>query len=384
MATITARKRGDGTIGYTAQIRLKRAGKVVHTESQTFDRKQAAEAWAKKRETELAVPGALERAKADDPTLKQAIERYVAESQRQIGKTKTQVLRTIMSSELAGLRCSKITSADIVSFAQELNCQPQTRANYLAHLSSIFAVAKPAWQYELDYDAMKAAQTVCKRLGITTRARERDRRPSLGELDRLMRHFADGHKRRPSMVPMVKIIAFAIFSTRRLEEITRIRWEDLGTDRVMVRDMKNPGEKEGNDVWVDLVPEAMRIIEAMPRVEAAIFPYSPESIGALFTRACKLLGIEDLHFHDLRHDGISRLFELGWNIPHVAMASGHRDWKSLKRYTHIRQSGDKYDGWAWMAEATRPLPAIHRGFIRGEEWHRRQGNVVPMRRAVGE
>jgi len=39
MGTITPRKRQDGTIGYTAQIRLKRCGKIIHTEAQTFDRK---------------------------------------------------------------------------------------------------------------------------------------------------------------------------------------------------------------------------------------------------------------------------------------------------------------------------------------------------------
>ena len=55
---------------------------------------------------------------------------------------------------------------------------------------------------------------------------------------------------------------------------------------------------------------------------------------------------DDLHFHDLRHEGISHLFELGWNIPKVAMVSGHRTWTSLKRYTHIRQQGDKYAEWA--------------------------------------
>ena len=72
-------------------------------------------------------------------------------------------------------------------------------------------------------------------------------------------------------------------------------------------------------------------------------------------RACLFLGIntEDmpdddrLNFHDLRHDGISRLFEMGWTIPHVASVSGHRSWQSLKRYTHIRQNGDKYAGWGW-------------------------------------
>jgi hypothetical protein len=65
MGTITARKRKDGTVGYLAQIVIKRKSKVVHREALTFDRRQAANAWLKRRETELAVPGALDH--RDDP-----------------------------------------------------------------------------------------------------------------------------------------------------------------------------------------------------------------------------------------------------------------------------------------------------------------------------
>jgi hypothetical protein len=41
-----------------------------------------------------------------------------------------------------------------------------------------------------------------------------------------------------------------------------------------------------------------------------------------------------LHFHDLRHEGISRLFEMGRTIPQAASVSGHRSWASLQRYSH--------------------------------------------------
>jgi integrase len=148
-------------------------------------------------------------------------------------------------------------------------------------------------------------------------------------------------------LPMREIVCFALFSTRRQEEITTIRWTDYEGNRVMVRDMKNPTEKFGNNVWCELPPEASAIIEAMPRRAEQIFPYSNESISAAFTRACKLLGIDDLHFHDLRHEGISRLFEMGRTIPQVAAVSGHRSWHSLQRYAHLRQVGDKYADWKW-------------------------------------
>jgi len=67
---------------------------------------------------------------------------------------------------------------------------------------------------------------------------------------------------------------------------------------------------------------------------------------------CQFLEIVDLHLQDLRHDGISRLLETGRNIPQVAAMSGHRPWTSLKRYTHLRQTGDKYAGWNWHSEVS--------------------------------
>ena len=53
MGTIIGRTRKDGTTAYVAQILLKRKGQIVHRESQTFDRKQAARAWLARRETEI-------------------------------------------------------------------------------------------------------------------------------------------------------------------------------------------------------------------------------------------------------------------------------------------------------------------------------------------
>jgi integrase len=116
--------------------------------------------------------------------------------------------------------------------------------------------------------------------------------------------------------------------------------------------MKHPGDKKGNKVHCELPPEALAIIKAMPRYEQRIFQYSTDAISAAFTRACRFLGIEDLRFHDLRHEGISRLFEMGRTTPQVAAVSGHRSWTSLKRYAHIRQSKDSKIVYADVAGAT--------------------------------
>jgi len=331
-----------------AQVTIKKDGKL-HRETRTFDRKQAASAWAERRETELHEPGALDRLNAVDPTLAQVIDRYVNELKKKIGRTKEQVLRTIKTYDIAEMKCSKITSADLVSFAQALPVAPQTAQNYLSHLAAIFAIAKPAWGYPLDQQASKDAFVVAKRLGVTAKGGSRDRRPTLEELDRLLEHFGTVKVRRPVSIPMQRIICFAIFSTRRQEEITTIRWSDYEKNRVLVRDMKHPGDKAGNHTWCDLTPEASAIVESMPRTAPEIFPFTTDAISAAFTRAYQVLGIDDLHFHDLRHEGVSRLFDMGWTIPQVASVSGHRSWSSLKRYSHLRQTGDKYAGWRWLA-----------------------------------
>lgn len=353
MGTIVSRKRKDGTFGHTAQIRLKDGGKVIFTESQTFDRKPAAIAWLKKRETELAVPGAL--TKPTDPLLKDVIDTYNAEKQKEHGKTKAQVLQTIKDAEIGSLRCSEITSQELVKFCQGLDAQPSTRGNYMSHLASVFSVAKPAWGYPLDKQAIDDARVVLDKLGLIGRSKQRTRRPTLAELDLLMKHFTIVELKgttRKKLIPMTRLIAFAIFSTRRQEEICRIVGKDLNREHmeVIVRDMKNPGEKIGNDVTTLLTPEALQLIDLQPKTDGVIWPYNSQSVSAAFTRACEILGIDDLHFHDLRHEGISRLFEMGWNIPRVACVSGHRSWNSLKRYTHLRQEGDKYENWSWKVK----------------------------------
>lgn len=349
MGTITTRKRKDGSVGYRARVRVMREGMTYH-ETETFDRRPAAAAWMKKRERELARPGAIPAAKLDDPILAKAIDRYIEESVKEIGRTKAQVLKAIKKHPIVEMPCSTIKSKDIIEFLQSLTSQPQTVGNYASHLAAIFAIARPMWDYRLDDREMKDAITVARRLGIISRSLQRDRRPTLDELDRLLAHFIERRKRTPQAMPMHKVITFALFSTRRQEEITCITWKDFQKEhkRVLVRDMKHPGEKLGNDTWVDLPDEAIRIIKSMPKNKPEIFPYSTDAITANFTRACKLLDIQDLHFHDLRHEGISRLFEMGWNIPHVAAVSAHRSWVSLKRYTHIRETGDKYAGWAGL------------------------------------
>lgn len=341
MGTIVARPRKDKTTAYMAKIILKREGRVVHRESQTFPRRPLAVAWMNRREEELA-SGAL--GQRTDATLADAIDKHI-QTRPTMGRTKAQVLRAIKDDPIAGKRCDRVTSSDLVEYATRLGQgrQAQTVGNYMSHLQSVFAVANDAWGMPLDEAQMTKALKACRRLGLVAKSRQRDRRPTLGELDAILAHFRDIERARPGGIPMTRIVPFALFSTRRQEEITRLRRADYEIDRVLVRDMKHPGQKIGNDVWCSLVPEARQYISGNGEL---LFPYEAGSISAAFTRACKFLEIDDLRFHDLRHEGISRLFEMGWTIAQVAQVSGHRSWASLQRYTHLRQAGDKYEGWS--------------------------------------
>jgi integrase len=84
------------------------------------------------------------------------------------------------------------------------------------------------------------------------------------------------------------------------------------------------------------VIDPIALIDAMPRERAEIFPIDERTISTLFTRAVASCEIEDLRFHDLRHDAVSRLFAAGYTIEQVSLVSGHRDWNMLRRYTQLR------------------------------------------------
>lgn len=356
MGSITPRKRKDGTTAYLAQIVIKAGGRIIHRENKTFPAKREAAGWIARREADIERNGHQHQTV---PTLADVIRRYTADTQKPFGKTKAHVLATVQELPIGAMRCDAITSADLLAMAQAIGgrgVKPATVQTYLSHLSGVFSIAKPAWGYPLDAGAMRDAQLVAKRLGVAGNSKHRERRPTLKELDSLMAYFGQIRERRPHTAPMQDLVRFAIFSTRRQEEITRLAWADLDREhsRILVRDMKHPGDKIGNDQWCDLPPEAMAVVLRQPQTGALIFPVTPAAVSASFTRACAQLEIEDLHFHDLRHDGVSRLFELGLSIPHVAAVSGHRSWQSLKRYTHIRQRGDKYAGWKWLMATRNP------------------------------
>jgi hypothetical protein len=103
-----------------------------------------------------------------------------------------------------------------------------------------------------------------------------------------------------------------------------------------VRDAKHPRHKEGNHQRFRYTQKSWEIVECQPDSDPFIFPYDPRGVSSAFTEACHVLGIPDLHFHDLRHEAISRLFEQGYDLHDVPLISLHMSWDELKRYANLR------------------------------------------------
>src|SRR5690606_6635229 len=184
-------------------------------------------------------------------------------------------------------------------------------------------------------DVVAAVRPTLRRAGVVGKSAERDRRPTPEELQALADYYLFYFWQHP----MRDLLPVALVKVMCINVSDSLRWCEYRTgDKpiYLIRERKDPKDKANNNQWVPLLGESAAIIERQPRKGPLIFPFKGDSIGASFRRACERLQIADLHFHDLRHEGVSRLFEQGYTIEQVAIVSGHRDWKSLKRYTNLR------------------------------------------------
>lgn len=344
MATIRLRRKSDGTLRYTAQIRLRKGKFVVHSEAKTFMHRAAAEKWAKAREVALENPGELARSQFGDQSLRSLIRWYIDDF-RKISKwqrAKQSQLEFLERHPLSLSNALNLTSAalvDHVRLRRAGGAGPATVINDLIWIGVVLRAAKSVKQIPVRPEIVDEARTACRELRLVGKSRKRDRRPTAEELRKLDELF--GRRGRCSKIPMRDIMWFAIYSARRQAEICRLEVEDnnAAARTGLVRDAKHPRLKEGNHRRFKYTLEAWAIVERQARKTGFIFPYDSRSVGAAFTRACQILGIVDLRFHDLRHDATSRLFERGYQIHEVALFTLHDSWNELKRYANLRPEG---------------------------------------------
>lgn len=341
MAYIRARKQSDGFTRYTAVIRMRKGKAIVHKEAKTFAHRAAAVTWARHREVQLEDPTALIQAQDGTQTLARVIRWYIDtfHSVSKWQRTKQTHLEFLERHQIGKSNPFALTTAILVDHIRSRRAQgagAATAANDLTWLGVVLRAAKSVKNLPVRPVIVEEARTACRELRLVGKSRKRNRRPTAEELERLRGFFSRRDAR--SEIPMVDIVAFAIHSARREAEICRLEWRDNDEESRtgMVRDAKHPTAKEGNHRRFKYTPEAWEIVQRQPVTSDYIFPYNPKSVSAAFTRACHILGIKNLRFHDLRHEATSQLFERGYQIHEVAQFTLHDSWNELKVYTNLR------------------------------------------------
>ena len=318
MATINSREDQDGiTIGWQAIVRKK--GYPSHTK--TFRTKRDAEAWA--RLTESAMERGLwqNQSDADSTTLADALDRYGREvsSLKKSGKIELYRIGTLKTDKIAKLHLSRIRGADLAEYRDRrlnVGLSDSSVRLELAILSNLYTVAMKEWR-------MEGLRNPVLSVRKPSPGKARDRRLSPIEEKKLLGECTP---------PLKAIILFALETGMRRGEIQKLLWKDVDLIKCTAQlfDTKN-----GEDRTIPLSSRAIAVLKALPRnINGKVFPGA--DISHSFTAACRRAAIDDLRFHDLRHEATSRFFEKGLNPMQVAAITGHKTLQMLKRYTHLR------------------------------------------------
>lgn len=276
----------------------------------------------------------MEKEDSRNPTLREALEMY---------RDRISILKKGHEQEkyrislycrypIADLRAREITSVDIAKFRddrlKEVNprtgkpLSPATVRLDLALLSDLFRIGRIEWGI---CDDNPVANVRKPKLPPG-----RDRRLTAREERLIMRDCA-----RRGASQMKAIVQLALETAMRQGELLGMRWEHVDLKRRIVH---LPETKNGTKRDVPLTLAARDIIAAQGvKANGRVFTYSNAGVKSSFRVMLKNLGIEDLHFHDLRHEAISRLVERGtFDLMEVAAISGHKSLSMLKRYTHLK------------------------------------------------
>lgn len=352
MATIT--KRGDK---WHAKIR--RQG--YPPRSKSFGQHADAVAWAKLEESEMDRGVWRDRSSAETTTLYSLLKRYrqdVVPAQKG-AETASLRVRTLMGDPIAQYRLvalSPLVLADWRDRRLAAGAKGSTVNRELNILSAVFNWARRELMIQVENPVA----------GIR-RPKDppaRNRRLESGEEVRLLRaledHSAevereDGKKYRrgtknPHMRPLVLL---ALETAMRRGELLALTWPNVDLRR---RVAHLPDTKNGEARDVPLSSRAVAVLEDLkakrdeqqkaekvtalrsqkPAVADRVFPVTPNALKLSWARATRRASLDDLHFHDLRHEATSRLAEKVPNLIELAAITGHKDLRMLKRYYHPR------------------------------------------------
>lgn len=312
----TFRKRSN-----TWQARVQRKG--FPDKSKSFKNYAEAVQWARKVESEFDNPLYDFTVPSPDVTLGELLQRYSIEitSRKSHPESEQYRISAWLRHKLASKSLTNIKGKEIAAWRNERlidKASPNTIRLELAIISNLYTIAKTEWGYETIVNPTKLIKLPKLPSG-------RARRLKQNEVDLLLSNTESE--------VLKLLINLALETGMRRSELLKITSKNI--------DFKNkvlylPKTKNGESRFVPLSSLALQLlIDIKASGEGQIFNITPHAVTQAFTRACRRAKIENLCFHDLRHEAISRLFERGLSIPEVASISGHKTWSMLRRYTHL-------------------------------------------------
>jgi len=310
------RKRGKS---WNAQVRV--SGWRSFTKS--FVRKSDAISWIEEIENELR-NSCKPKVNVGEITLRDLLQKYGSEVSSKLKGAEIELCKLTFYSRhpIADNKLVNLTSKHF-EYLRDERLQKVKSGTVHADLmlfKRVFKTAIHKWGYGLLSNPVEHIQ-------LPSPHKSRKRRLVLDEKERLL--SAASSQRNIFITP---IIEFAIETGMRRSEMLKLRWCDVDLENgfASLYDTKN-----GEDRRVPLTRRCIEVLQTVPQMDERVFPISATCLRLAWNRARKKADITDLRFHDLRHDAVSRFFEMGMSVPEVALISGHKDVRQLFRYTHL-------------------------------------------------
>lgn len=307
----------------------------------TFDTQKQAQQWARRVESEMDSGLYIDRAEAERTTLRDALERYGREvvplkrhPTQEVGRITRWLRNDLCYRTLANLK-----GADFARYRDARRAQGRAENTIRLELqlvSHMYELARKEW-------GMEGLQNPLNNIRKPSGSNARDRRLKPGEFEAIYAEL-----KMSSNLFAAHAFELAIETSLRQGTLFSLRWEwvDLPARMLMIPIGARGAENKGVPAVLPLSTRAQSVLGFLrPRdVDGSlmVFPTglvlgtSVNAVMCIWKRVLPLLGIENLRWHDLRHEAASRLFEKGLHPMEVASITGHRSMQMLKRYTHLR------------------------------------------------